>query len=74
MRHNKLPAPQEVMSISFENTQNHSTQLHVKWETTDEWVKIKVTSSRHFTCVHRERDGLQPVRRSLQNAIGFSAG
>jgi hypothetical protein len=36
-----LPAPQEVMSLSFENTKKHSTQLHVKWETTDEWVKIE---------------------------------
>ena len=42
MRHNKLPAPQEVLSISFENTQPDSTELHVKWETTDQWVKIKV--------------------------------
>jgi len=40
MRHNKLPAPQEVMSISFENTQPDSTELHIKWETTNQWVKI----------------------------------
>jgi hypothetical protein len=40
MRHKKLPAPQEVMSISFENTQPDSTELHIKWETTNQWVKI----------------------------------
>ena len=40
MRHKKLPAPQEVMSISFENIQPDSTELHIKWETTNQWVKI----------------------------------
>ena len=37
----KLPAPQESMSISFENTKKRSTELHVKWETTDVSVKIE---------------------------------
>jgi streptogramin lyase len=37
----KLPSPQEVMSISFEKTTAGSTELHVKWETTDEWVKVE---------------------------------
>ena len=37
-----LPAPQEVMSITFEHTTRTSTQLHIKWDTTDEWVKIEV--------------------------------
>ena len=37
----KLPAPQEVMTISFEHTTPKTTELHVKWETTDEWVEIK---------------------------------
>ena len=37
----KLAAPQESMSISFEKTTAHSTELHVKWETTDEWVKVE---------------------------------
>jgi hypothetical protein len=37
----KLPASQEVMSISFEHTTPTSTQLHIKWETTDEYVKIE---------------------------------
>jgi hypothetical protein len=41
MRHARLPAPQEAMSISFEHTTATSTELHVKWETTDEWVKIE---------------------------------
>ena len=40
MHHAKLPAPQEVMSISFENIQPDSTELHIKWETTNQWVKI----------------------------------
>jgi hypothetical protein len=35
-----LSSPQEVMSISFEHTAGASTELHVKWETTDEFVKV----------------------------------
>jgi hypothetical protein len=35
-----MPASQEVMSISFEHTTPTSTELHVKWEKTDEFVKI----------------------------------
>jgi hypothetical protein len=35
-----VPAPQEVMSISFEKTTSSSTELHVRWEKTDEFVKI----------------------------------
>jgi len=35
-----LPAPQENMSISFENTKGNSTELHVKWEKTDEYVTV----------------------------------
>ena len=41
MHFDKLPAPQEVMSISFEKTVANSTELHVRWETTDEWVKVE---------------------------------
>jgi hypothetical protein len=37
-----LSAPQETMSISFEKNTSTSTQLHIKWETTDEWVTIKI--------------------------------
>ena len=36
-----LPSPQEEMSISFEHTTGNSTQLHVRWETTDQWVTIQ---------------------------------
>jgi hypothetical protein len=42
MKVGTLPAPQEVMSISFEKTTATSTELHVKWETTDAWVLLKV--------------------------------
>ena len=41
MQHSTLPSPQENMSISFEHTTKNSTELHVRWETTDEWVKIE---------------------------------
>ncbi|WP_433968204.1 DUF2911 domain-containing protein [Tunturiibacter gelidiferens] len=36
-----LPAPQENMSISFEHTSGATTELHVKWATTDEYVTVK---------------------------------
>jgi hypothetical protein len=32
---------QEDMSISFENTKGSTTELHVKWGTTDEYVTVK---------------------------------
>ena len=35
-----LPAPQEVMSISFEHTRGNKAELHVRWETTDVWVPV----------------------------------
>ncbi len=35
-----MSSPQEVMSISFEKTTPTSTELHVRWENTDEFVKI----------------------------------
>lgn len=38
----QLSTPQEVMSISFEKTTPNSTQLHVKWERTDQWVEIRL--------------------------------
>ena len=41
MHAHKLPSPQEVMSISFENVKKDSAELHVRWETTDEWVKVE---------------------------------
>ena len=40
MHVDSLSAPQENMSISFEKTHGATTQLHVKWETTDVWVKV----------------------------------
>ncbi|MEO6807463.1 MAG: DUF2911 domain-containing protein [Edaphobacter sp.] len=36
-----VTASQEDMSISFENTHGSSTQLHVKWGTTDQYVNVK---------------------------------
>jgi hypothetical protein len=36
-----LPASQENMSISFEDTKGGSTELHVKWGTTDQYVTVK---------------------------------
>ena len=35
-----MSAPQEIMSISFENSTANSTELHVRWETTDRYVTI----------------------------------
>ena len=35
-----LSEPQEDMSISFENTHGGQTELHVKWENTDEYVPV----------------------------------
>ena len=40
MQSKPLSSPQEVMSISFENTKPDSTELHVRWENTDEYVTI----------------------------------
>jgi hypothetical protein len=41
MQGKTLLAPQEKMSISFEHTSGSSTELHVKWETTDEYVTVQ---------------------------------
>jgi hypothetical protein len=35
-----LPSSQENMSISFENTTGASTELHVKWDTIDQYVSV----------------------------------
>jgi hypothetical protein len=40
MKVGTLPAPQEVMSISFEHTMGNKTELHVKWETTDVSIPV----------------------------------
>lgn len=36
-----LPKSQERMSISFEKTAGHKTQLHIRWDQTDEFVTIE---------------------------------
>jgi hypothetical protein len=41
LHYEKLPSAQESMSISFEHTEKRSTYLHIKWDTTDESVKIE---------------------------------
>lgn len=40
MESKTLASPQEKMSITFENTQGNTTELHVKWENTDKYVTI----------------------------------
>ena len=35
-----VASPQEVMSITFENSTPTSTELHIRWESTDRFVKI----------------------------------
>ena len=40
MKKAMLPSPQEKMSISFEHTHGATTELHVRWETTDVWVPV----------------------------------
>jgi hypothetical protein len=40
MKAKPMTAPQEVMSLSFEHTTAVSTELHVRWETTDRYVVI----------------------------------
>ncbi|MEG9435597.1 DUF2911 domain-containing protein [Edaphobacter sp. HDX4] len=40
MKSEKLSSPQEQMSITFEKTHANSTEMHVKWENTDEYVTV----------------------------------
>jgi len=40
MKAKPMAAPQEGMSLSFENTTAKSTELHMRWETTDRYVVI----------------------------------
>ncbi|GAC1421446.1 MAG: DUF2911 domain-containing protein [Acidobacteriaceae bacterium] len=42
MMKNTMASPQETMSISFEKTTATATEMHVKWETVDVWVPVKV--------------------------------
>jgi len=40
MKAKPMTAPQEVMSLTFEKTAANSTELHVRWDTTDRYVVI----------------------------------
>jgi hypothetical protein len=40
MKSKTLPSSQELMSISFDNIKKDSAELHIRWETTDEHVKV----------------------------------
>ena len=40
MHKKTLTKPQEQMSIAFEDTHGGSTQLHIRWDTTDVWVPV----------------------------------
>ena len=40
MTQNALASPQEMMTISFENTHGKTTEMHVKWEKVDEYVTV----------------------------------
>jgi Protein of unknown function (DUF2911) len=40
MKAKPMTTPQEVMSLSFENTTATSTELHIRWEKTDEYVLV----------------------------------
>ena len=40
LQNHKLGSPQEVMSLSFDDIKKDSAELHVRWATTDESVKI----------------------------------
>jgi hypothetical protein len=40
MKAKPVTAAQEVMSITFENTTPNSTELHVRWDTTDRYVVV----------------------------------
>jgi hypothetical protein len=40
MKSHPLASPQEQMSISFENTHGNTTDLHIRWENTDQSVTI----------------------------------
>ena len=40
MKSKTLPSSQEVMSISFDDIKKDSAELHVRWETTDQYIKI----------------------------------
>ena len=41
MKSATLPQAQEVMSLTFEHVHGKKAELHVRWETTDEWVEVE---------------------------------
>jgi hypothetical protein len=41
MKSATLTTPQETMTISFENRKKSECELHIRWETTDVWVKLE---------------------------------
>jgi hypothetical protein len=44
MKAKVLNAPQEVMSISFENAHGKTAELHIRWAKVDEWVTVEATT------------------------------
>lgn len=40
LKHHTLDSPQEVMSISFDDIKKDSAELHIRWATEDESVKV----------------------------------
>lgn len=40
MKAHTLPSPQEVMSLSFDDIKKDSAELHIRWDTLDESVKV----------------------------------
>jgi len=40
MKYKKVETPQEVMSISFEDIEKSSAEMHIRWAGTDEVVKV----------------------------------
>ena len=40
MKDHKIASPQEVMSITFEDIKKDSAEMHIRWDTTDETIKV----------------------------------
>ena len=40
MKSKTLSSPQEIMSISFDDVKKDSAELHIRWDTADESIKI----------------------------------
>jgi hypothetical protein len=40
MHSKTLSSPQEKMSITFENTAGNVTELHIRWENTEQYIEI----------------------------------